>query len=1013
MPPRADRTLYHRAGPPLIRATTYPDDLRLPDAPDLSSAPEDTVEQGSRWLRHVWRDERLRNAVEHASPVLSEQVGRVVAGHTDDARRVRRLVRSLGSYVLRWRGRATPFGLFAGVAEVETGPQTRVRWGGGHRTIARAGADWLEGAVDRLEQQPRLLDRVPVLANTTAFVRDDRLVIPGLPSSQRPGETAPQEVSIRHTPPVRTAMAAARVPRLFVELLAALVAEHPDAPHEQICALLAALVAQNFLITSLRAPMSEPDALAHLCTQLDKHGAEDLPETADLVSELHKTHQDLERRQQPLSEVGPVVDTVLDAGITLPENVLQEAEAAATALIRLSPHPYGYPRWKDFHSRFRERYGPGAVIPVTEAVSDTGLGLPADYLGSPHTSARPTLTERDRFLLATAQEAALSGRVEVALTDGMIDEIALGDPQEVLAPSRVELAFQLHAPSTEAVNRGDFQLLLTSAPRPGSSMAGRFAHLLSASARSSLAESYTSPAEPDTLPAQLSFPPRHRRTANAVRTSRLLPVTIPLAEHQVPGGDAIGLHDLALTADARHLKLVQLSTGRYVEPRVTHALEAAVLTPSLARFLAEAPTGRCAVYQAFDWGAASSLPFLPRLRRGRTVLAAARWRLSTDSLPGPGAPNSVWTKALITWRERLGAPADIVMCSAEMRLPLNLDRPLDREVLRARLERTGTVELREGPAPDSNGWVGRTHEILIPFHRTAAAPPLKTERPSTPVTPSEQGKLPGFSDVVHAQIHGHPARQDTVLLGHLPDLVTEWPELLCWWFGRHRDLAHPDRDQHLNLYFCLSSEQEYGDAVTRIGAWAAALWGHGLVPHFQLATYHPQTGRYGHGAAMAAAERLFAADSAAVLAQAAYTAQTRVPGEVVTAAGMYDLATSYTPSTRQAARWLVDNLPREAHRLDRIVRDQALHLTDPDQRRETLQALPSGQGVLQAWQHRRTALRHYRAHLAAQRAPEPVLRSLLHLHHTRALGADPERERTTHHLVRAAAQRDLARKAPR
>lgn len=1013
MPPRADRALYHRAGPALIRATTCPHDLRLPDAPDLSGAPEDTVEQGSRWLRRAWRDERFRKAVEHASPVLFEQVGRVVAGHIMDARRVRRLVRSLGSYVLRWRGRATPFGLFAGVTEVETGPRTRVRWGDGHRTIARAGADWLEGAVDRLEQQPRFLDLLPVIANTTAFVRDDRLVIPGSLSPQRSGEMAPQEVSIRHTPPVRAAMAAARAPLPFGELLTALAAEHPDAPHEQIRSLLAGLVAQNFLITSLRAPMSEPDALAHLCTHLDKYGVEDLSETADLVRELRETHQDLERHQTSSREVGPVVDTVLDAGITLPENVLQEAEAAASALIRLSPYPYGYPRWKEFHSRFRERYGPGAVIPVVEVVSDTGLGLPADYLGSAHTSARPALTERDRYLLATAQEAALSGRTEVVLTDNMIDQIAQGDPQEVLAPSRVELAFQLHAPSAGAVDRGDFRLLVTSAPRPGSSMAGRFAHLLSASARSGLAESYTSPTDPEAVTAQLSFPPRQRRTANAVRTSRLLPVIIPLAEHHGPGKEVIDLHDLGLTADARHLKLIQLSTGRHVEPRVTHALEAAVLTPALARFLAEAPTGRCAVYQAFDWGAASSLPFLPRIRWGRTILAAARWRLSTDGLPGPGAPNPAWVKALNTWRERLGAPADVVMCSAEMRLPLNLDRPLDREVLRTRLERTGTVELREGPCPDSNGWVGRAHEILVPFHRTAAAPPLRTERPSTTITPSDQGKLPGFSDVVHAQIHGHPARQDTILLRHLPDLLAEWPKVRYWWFERHHDLTHPDRDQHLDLYLRLGSAEEYGDAVTRIGAWAATLRGQGLVPHFQLATYHPQTGRYGHGMAMTAAERLFAADSAAALAQTAYTAQARVPGEVVTAAGMYDLATSYTPDTHQAATWLVDNLPHEAPRLDRTVRDQALRLMDPDKSREALQALTTGQEVLRAWRHRRTALHDYRAHLASQRDPEPVLRSLLHLHHTRALGADPQRERLTHHLLRAAAQRDLARKTTR
>ena len=35
--------------------------------------------------------------------------------------------------------------------------------------------------------------------------------------------------------------------------------------------------------------------------------------------------------------------------------------------------------------------------------------------------------------------------------------------------------------------------------------------------------------------------------------------------------------------------------------------------------------------------------------------------------------------------------------------------------------------------------------------------------------------------------------------------------------------------------------------------------------------------------------------------------------------------------------------------------------------------------------------------------PQPVLRSLLHLHHVRAIGVEPDRERITHRLARAIA----------
>ena len=50
--------------------------------------------------------------------------------------------------------------------------------------------------------------------------------------------------------------------------------------------------------------------------------------------------------------------------------------------------------WIAWHCRFLERYGPGAVVPVLDAVdAGTGLGYPAGYLGSP---ARRTGGPADR-----------------------------------------------------------------------------------------------------------------------------------------------------------------------------------------------------------------------------------------------------------------------------------------------------------------------------------------------------------------------------------------------------------------------------------------------------------------------------------------------------------------------------------------------------------------------------------------------------------------------------------------
>lgn len=522
----ADRLLYRHTDMLLVRATTHSGELMPPEWPDLFGAPNAVVEQGYAWLARVWQQEEVRRAVEVASPVLSRQVDEALARNRSNPRQVRRLVHSLASYLLRWQGRATPFGLFAGAGAAQVGGEMMVRWGGDHRVVARADMEWLGAVVSRLERHLLLLERLPVVANGAAFVRGDRLVIPGQPSDARPGEFAPLEVSVRHGRPVRAAIAAAREPVRFGELAARLTAEYPTATPEQISAMLAELVAQHVLLTGLRAPMTVPDALGHLRAQLDAVTADELPDLASLVQELRAIHDELSRHNRNASSTAQeiratvadrmrvvcdvasqplIVDLGLDCAITIPEAVIGEVEAAASTLVRLTPHPFGYPRWKNFYLRFRQRYGAGALVPVHELVADTGLGLPAGYLGSALGSVAPTLTDRDETLLALVQQTVIDGGTEIVLTESLIHALTVGDPTEMILPPRVELAFQIHAASPDAVAREAFRLVVTATPRPGSSMAGRFADLLPDAERERLAESYAA-GSTDAVTAQLSFP---------------------------------------------------------------------------------------------------------------------------------------------------------------------------------------------------------------------------------------------------------------------------------------------------------------------------------------------------------------------------------------------------------------------------------------------------------------------------------------------------------------------------
>lgn len=1024
------KLLYRRAGPVLIRATTDPGGLALPENLDLRG--DGDVVGARAWLARVWQREIVREAVHLASPVLADQIDQVLAGRKSEVRSVRRVVVSVASYLLRWQGRATPFGLFAGSVAVTVGSSPVARWADDHQIVARADAEWLGRIVDRLEQCSGLLRRLPLVANNAATVRGDRVVIPGPPRDPRSGRFAALEVSISHTGPVRTALQAAGEPVVFSDLVKVICADFPAAAPHQVGELLTELVSQGFVVTGLRPPMTVPDALGHVLSVLEAVDADELPEVADLTTELRAIHDDFSRlslvpqptvarasRAQVARRMRAVCDTgshplILSVGlegeITVPELVLREAEAAASALLRVTAYPFGYRHWTDYHRRFRTKYGPGATVAVLDLLSDSGLGLPTGYLGASVGSTGRTLSERDGKLLALVQRAIVDGREDIVLTEPMIRALMAGEATEMLPPPHAELACQILAPSAEAVARGQFRLVVTAAPRPGAGMAGRFADLLGEVDRGDLADAYAV-ADTDALAAQLSFPPRQRHSENVVRIPQLLPRVISLSEHRAPGRDVIGLHDLAVTADSRFLYLMQLSTGRRVQPRVPHALEAGLQTPPLARFLAEVSIGRCAVYGTFDWGAASRLPCLPRLRYGKTVLAPARWLLSATDLPAPTAALAEWESALAAWRERWRVPASVVLYESELRLPLDLDHRGHRTLLRARLTRTAEVELGEAPTPADLAWIGRPHELLIPMRLNN--PSRADQQPQARLLPRaverDAGHLPGRSVWLCARVPGHPDRQTEILTDHLPRLFDDWDDPPLWWFRRHREMTRPDLEQHFDLYLRLSSPDAYGAAAARLCDWVAMLRDQGLVPHLEFATYHPETGRYGHGTAIEAAHEVFAADSAAALAQITLASRTGTQLEAVTAAGLVDLAVSYTDTPAAGMRWLIEHLPQQHGPLDRTLRETTLRLADLGDDWATLHAQPGGEDVLAAWQARRAALTAYRDHLAQQRDPLSVLRSLLHLHHVRTLGVDPDRERVTNRLARAVALRQIAR----
>ncbi|MFD4133596.1 lantibiotic dehydratase [Streptomyces goshikiensis] len=169
--------LYRHTEALLVRATTHPG-TGVPEA-DVDLSGPGAAERGQTWLTAVWEHPQARQALEAASPALAAQTAAMLAAGSPEAKEVRRLVHSTAAYLLRWQGRATPFGYFAGVAPARTDAQPRARWGSRHRTVLRPDAVWLGAVADQLTADPEIMERLPVAANPAAVIRGGRIVAPG------------------------------------------------------------------------------------------------------------------------------------------------------------------------------------------------------------------------------------------------------------------------------------------------------------------------------------------------------------------------------------------------------------------------------------------------------------------------------------------------------------------------------------------------------------------------------------------------------------------------------------------------------------------------------------------------------------------------------------------------------------------------------------------------------------------------------------------------------------------
>lgn len=418
--------------------------------------------------------------------------------------------------------------------------------------------------------------------------------------------------------------------------------------------------------------------------------------------------------------------------------------------------------------------------------------------------------------------------------------------------------------------------------------------------------------------------------------------------------------------------------------------------------------GFLARYTEFDWGPpASTMPYLPRVRYGRAVLSPATWNITPHDEAAKRADLGSWETTFQRWRQRWNCPDVVELHDGHRSLRLDLTTPAHLTVLRDHLNERGQARLTETETATDTAWIGgHCHEIVMPFTRDTPATPSRITGSWPLVTNADVAHRPAAPKAgwLQAQVFTHPERLDDIIGVHLPQLLATADDP-AYWFARYRSTRE---NTHLRLRLRVRSPGHYAAMAMKVGRWGEELCAIGAASRITLATYHPELGRYGSGAAMDAAEEVFAADSHAVALALRLLPPRVIHPIALTAISMVEIAEGFHASPDEAATWLLDHLITKA---DASAERPIVAHTELWARNRTL---PDGGNVptrLNAtWTARHAALRRYRGALPPDADTDQILSALLHMHHNRARLIDRTDETICMRLARRIA---LTRRAQR
>lgn len=769
----------------------------------------------------LFREPVLEEALAVASLESHQAMGRL--NNINRSKSVEQILSTLIKYYIRLTTRPTPYGIFSGVSIGTFGRKSVLTVSSitGHKKRARVDTEWLYEVIKKIESNREIRKLLRVRFNDYIYIDGDRLEKPTTTFLQLNTAAGELGTSIKYTRQVERVKDMAHDLVALSDLLSNLSAQNPAVPPEKIEVFLNQLFENEYLISELRPPLVNTDALSYVIAALERieHNQEAtsyLLQLKSIASDIstynsvptgndHRLFSGIIGKMKTLHTTKNYLQ--VDMKIAMDSNELSdtlkvELEEFVNAMLRITPEDQNSDEYTDYIDRFLEKYGTAAEVPVLELLdTDKGLGLPSYYYGAVR---RPTPKQQksekemrfERLMRRKLTQALKENSSILELTDQDIDSIAGERQSDVLYsredfPSSFELFLIAHPDSdcTQEQRTYCFTLAPAMASDGVGKSIGRFRDMFSETElscfRSQAAELQKS--FPDCIIAEISEIPERGRTSNICTNHSDCDYQIMLSTNSCIGKQKLSINDLYISVDLRSKQFRIKSKSMNKRVLVTAS---SMLNPtfgsSAVRFLKEVSSNhRLNILNTISCITTSEYEYTPRITYKRIILKPATWIMSRETLGLQDNTEDHFIQCLQNFRKKWDVPRFVYLAQYDNRLLFDLDNPLHIHEIHRLVKKENSPSLQlmemtcnfnEYAAQDSSGRHYVT-EVVVPFSLSPGALEAKHERispiffPTASNTdqnametdPRKQLLLPGCENWLYFKLYGYIKRRAEIL----------------------------------------------------------------------------------------------------------------------------------------------------------------------------------------------------------------------------------------------------------